>query len=133
MVFVEQGRLECEAWYRCRRTTVTRWLTERGKARLIKARADFVKHQRKIRKGQPKPAANTPPIPPSKADPQMLELAIAYLQRRENGGWAVVTHGCGYIVGTRYRSADELLAMAERKGFDRRRAAEQIRAFAESV
>src|SRR5690242_19228672 len=46
VIFVEQGRLGCEAWYRARRDTVTRWLEERGKVKLIRKRADFVAHQR---------------------------------------------------------------------------------------
>jgi hypothetical protein len=46
VIFVEQGRVGCEAWYRARRDTVTRWMVEQGKERLIKARAAFVAHQR---------------------------------------------------------------------------------------
>jgi hypothetical protein len=46
VIFVEKGRDGCESWYRARRDTVTRWLSECGKDRLIKARANFVSHQR---------------------------------------------------------------------------------------
>jgi hypothetical protein len=46
IIFVEQGRDGCEGWYRARKTTVTRWLEERGKVRLIRLRAEYVAHQR---------------------------------------------------------------------------------------
>lgn len=45
-IFVERGRLECEEEFNARRTTVTRWLAERGTTRLIAERAAFVKSNR---------------------------------------------------------------------------------------
>ncbi len=133
VVFIEQGRLECEAWFRARRTTVTRWLEECGKARLLKLRAAFVKHQRQLAKGstKAKAAAEQAKADRRKIDPKLVELAIIHLQRRENGGWVIVPNCTAYIVGTRRRSAAEVIELAERKGFNRRRAVEQIRAFAE--
>jgi hypothetical protein len=50
VILVEQGRLECERWYRARRTTVSWWLEQRGKDRLLAARAAFVKHVRALAK-----------------------------------------------------------------------------------
>lgn len=132
VVFIEQGRLECEAWFRARRTTVTRWLEECGKANLLARRAAFVRHQRLMAKGatKAKPAEQIR-ADRRKLDPRLVELAIVHLQRRENGGWVIVPNCIGFIVGTRRRSAIEVMELAERKGFNRRRAIEQIKAFAE--
>jgi hypothetical protein len=46
VIFVEKGREACEAWYRARKTTVTRWLIESGKVDLIDKRAAYVKSMR---------------------------------------------------------------------------------------
>jgi hypothetical protein len=134
VIFVELGRLECEAHFRARRTTVTRWLEESGKAKLIRKRAEFVRHQRMVaragKNGRAKPA-DQGKADQRKVDLQLVALAIVYLQRRENGGWVIVPNCTGYITGTRRRSAAEVVELAERKGFNRQRALEQIRAFAE--
>lgn len=58
VIFVEIGRLDCEHWYRARRTTIDRWLAERGKDRLIKARAEYVRFLR----SQGKKPRGTPSI-----------------------------------------------------------------------
>lgn len=134
VVFVEQGRLECEAYFRARRTTVTRWLEECGKRRLLDQRAAFVKHQRNTRKAKAKPVVPGALRDRRKVDPRLLGLAIHHLQARQNGGWAIVPCKCGdYIVGTVRRSPADVVAMAERKGFNRRRALEQIKAFGEPI
>ena len=135
VVFVEQGRLECEAWYRARRTTITRWLEERGKARLIKARAAFVKHQRSIRRGDiGKPNGIAQAKDRRKADAKLVEIASRFLQSRPGGGWVVYQCECGnWMVGTHRRSPADVIDMAERKGWDKRRALEQIRAFDEPI
>lgn len=130
IIFVEQGRLECESWYRARRTTVTRWLEESGKARLIRKRAAFVKHQRQL-KSERQATKAAQPVDRRKIDPQLVDLAIGHLQRREHGGWVIVGVPGAFIVGTRRRSCAEVVELAERKGFNRRRAIEQIKAFAE--
>lgn len=54
VIFVEHGRLECESWYRARRTTVTRWLEERGRERLLSLRASYWRYVRRRRR-QPQP------------------------------------------------------------------------------
>lgn len=69
-----------------------------------------------------------------KVDPRLVERAIAFLQSVRNGGWVISPCGCGnFIVGIKRRSPSEVVEMAVRKGFDRRRALEQIKAFAEQV
>jgi hypothetical protein len=134
VVFVEQGRLECEAWFRARRTTITRWLEESGKARLLKKRAQFVKHQRGIRKGGSKAQPDAKPKDRRRPDPKLVEIASRFLQSRPGGGWVVYLCTCGnWMVGTHRRSPAEVIEMAERKGFDKRRAIEQIRVFDEPI
>jgi hypothetical protein len=135
VVFVEQGRLECEAWYRARRTTITRWLEERGKARLIKARAAFVKHQRSVKRvGNGKANGAAHAADRRKVDPKLVEIASRFLQSPKGGGWVVYLCDCGqWMVGTHRRSPAEVVEIAERKGFDKHRALEQIRAFDEPI
>lgn len=129
VVFVEQGRLECEAWYRARRTTVTRWLEESGKERLIEKRAAFVKHLRLQRK-VPKPSLRSRPV----ADRRKVSFSLArhaanFLRCIRNGGWVVAPTPDGdWWVGTRRRSAAELVDMAVQRGFDRKAANLQIAA-----
>ncbi len=133
VVFVEQGRLECETWYRTGRLTVNRWLTEKGKVKLLKLRAAYVKHQRQIRKA----AAAAHTAKPEqrdrrKADPKLTTLAARFLQSPKGGNWAIYFLPCGWaVVGTGRRSPADVIDMAIRKGFDKRRAVEQIKAFAE--
>lgn len=134
IIFVEMGRFECEAHYRARRTTITRWLEERGKARLLKRRALFVKYQSDLKrrtKSKPNGAAIAPKDR-RRPDPKLVEIAGRFLQSPNGGGWVAYACDCGnWIVGTRRISPAEVIDMAERKGFNKRRALEQIRAFAE--
>lgn len=54
ITFVKIGRHDCEAWYRARRTTVTRWIAECGNPALLAERAAFIRFKRsraKARKG----------------------------------------------------------------------------------
>jgi hypothetical protein len=86
VIFVEQGRLECEAWYRASRLTVNRWLLERGKSRLIKLRADFLRHQRDA--GRPvvhDPDVDLPPI--DEALHAIAKQAAHFLRVSRYGGW----------------------------------------------
>lgn len=135
VVFVEQGRLECEAWYRARRTTITRWLEERGKARLIKARAAFVKHQRSIKRvGNGKANGEVHAADRRKVDPKLVEIASRFLQSPRGGGWVVYLCDYGqWMLGTKRRSPADLVDLAVRKGFDKHRALEQIKAFDEPI
>jgi hypothetical protein len=142
VVFVEQGRLECEAWYRVRRTTVTRWLEEAGKARLIAKRAAYVKHRRDNGTWLTRASSLvehrdvTRPTAPRDAVkdrrrvlPGVARRAAHYLRCVRNGGWIISPAGDGnWRVGTRVRSAAEMVDLAERKGFDRRAANLQARA-----
>ncbi len=141
VVFVEQGRLECEAWYRVRRTTVTRWLEESGKDRLIAKRAAYVKHRRDngtwltrasslvehrdVSRPAPARAAVTDR---RRVSPGVARRAAHYLRCVRNGGWIISLAGDGnWRVGTRLRSAAELVDLAVAKGFDRRAANLQAR------
>lgn len=134
IVFVEQGRLECEAWYRARRTTITRWLEECGKARLLKRRAEFVRHQREMKRGRANGYAAPAPKDRRKIDPKLCRMAARHLQHAKHGGWVVYASDDGsFIVGTMRQSPAELVAFAEKRGFDRRRAQRQIDAFDEPI
>lgn len=135
VIFVEQGRLACESWYRCRRTTVDRWLEERGKARLIEQRAAFVASKRKagewltrasslVERREVKPTS----VPARVIDrrrvaPHLARAAARHLRIIRHGGWIVSPVGDGtWRLGTRHVSAAELVDFAERKGFDRKTA-----------
>lgn len=129
VIFVEQGRLACETWYHARRTTVTRWLEESGKQRLIEKRAAYVRSMRRQgkwitratnmveRRKAPKPSQHR--IKDSrKIDPELATAAANYLRCVRNGGWRITDQGNGYwIVGIRERTSAELLELAIRKGF----------------
>lgn len=123
VVFVEQGRLACESWYGASRITVNRWLMQRGKKRLIDDRANFVKHQRNMAKGQM-------PLHADDAQPTIDVLlpvarqAAQHLRVSRYGGWVVTQReGGGWCVGTVRKTSEELIVMAERQGFNRQAAA----------
>lgn len=131
VIFVEIGRQGCEAWYRAHKRTVTRWLIERGKAKLIKARAAFVKHQRSQGKWLTRStcmvqhratglATHAQPV----RDRRMVSGILArhaaqHLRIIRHGGFIVsqATNG-DWRVGTRSLSAAQLVDLASSKGFD---------------
>jgi hypothetical protein len=119
VIFVEIGRLDCESWYRARRTTINRWLEERGKLRLLKLRADFVRHQRLMAR-QPKPRMPIQVATDSRhVLPEVAQMAAGFLRVIRNGGWMVsVTPQGDWFVGSIRRSAAEMVSIAEAKGFD---------------
>jgi hypothetical protein len=131
VVFIEQGRLECETWYRARRTTINRWLEESGKTQLIERRAAFVKHLRAQRR-EPKPITRQEArsrLADRRIHPGVVRRAAHFMRSIRNGGWVVAPMPNGdWLVGTRRRSPAELLDMAVRRGFDRRAANLQVRA-----
>lgn len=135
VIFVEKGRLECEAHYRARRTTVTRWLKERGKKRLLKRRAEFVAFQRSIKRGEALPANEVRVRKDRrKTDPKLVVIAARFLQSPRGGGWVSYKIDDGeWMIGTMRRTPSEVIDIAIKKGFDRRRALEQIRAFDEPI
>lgn len=119
VVFVEQGRLDCEHWYRARRTTVTRWIHESGGRALIERRAAFVRHLRE--QGKAGKAAPAPERVKQGRDVAigLVRAAAHFLRSVRNGGWAIVPLDNGeWIVGTHRRSPGELVDMAARRGFD---------------
>lgn len=145
IAFVELGRVACEAHYRAGRATVTRWLTEAGKRRLLEQRKKFLKAQRaneadqrrKARAyhdGDRMPPARSGPPPRADVDDEILHLASRWLQTRKAGGWVVYEMADGWwMVGTVRRSPAELLAKATEKGFDIERAKRQIEAFPDNL
>ncbi len=129
VIFVEIGRLDCENWYRASRITVNRWLAERGKARLIKLRAEFVEHLRRQARMPKAAPANPRCIDRRRVDPALAQMAANHLRSSRNGGWMVSANENGdWWVGTVRRSPAELLSIAERKGFDTAKANLQIKA-----
>lgn len=135
VIFVEQGRVDCEHWYRARRTTINRWLEECGKDRLIARRAKFVAHERKARRRKSEAArararaghspsqANSVRIdlPPADALPmELLRRAADHLRCVRNGGWTImqVPGAHLWLVGRVLRTSAELVAKAQSKGFN---------------
>lgn len=127
LTFVRIGRLECEEHYGAGDNTITRWLTERGKDRLKSERAEFVRDQRAA-----KAAARKQKLTRSDMQrileqvypqPRTISFTLAtgaahFLRAVRNGGWIVTRAGDGlWWVGARKRTAAELVALAEAKGF----------------
>ena len=130
-VFVNLGRFDCEEHYRARRDTITRWLTERGKDRLIKARAAYVAEQRGRGEWLTRATnmiahrkVNIVSIRRSIRDkrpvhPDIARHAAQHLRIMRNGGMIVSPAGDGeWWVGTKRLSAAEMLDLARNRGFD---------------
>lgn len=129
--FVELGRFDCEEHYRARRDTITRWLLESGKSRLIKARAAFVAQQRA--KGEwltrstrliEHHEVKRPSIREAIRDRRKVNVIVArhaaqFLRIRRYGGMIVSPAGDGeWWVGSRRLSAAQMLDEARSRGFD---------------
>lgn len=119
VVFVEHGRLACEAWFNASRITVNRWMRQCGGKRLRELRAAFVKHGRNMAHpidGKPQPGVQ-------QADPLLpiARMAADFIRQSRYGGWPVskIQDGDGWRVGTVIRSSEELIVMAVKQGFDR--------------
>lgn len=132
VMFVEQGRLGCESWYRASRLTVNRWMSERGGKRLIEARAAYVAHQRKngewitrstklIEHHEVRQAARRLPIRDRrKVHPSLARHAAQHLRIARNGSFIVSPAGNGeWWLGSRRVSAAQMVDFACSKGFDR--------------
>ncbi|MGJ0508912.1 MAG: hypothetical protein ACR652_17650 [Methylocystis sp.] len=132
VIFIEQGRDQCESWYRASKRTVNRWLDERGKERLIAARADYVKHQRgngrwitrstrmvEHREIRALSVRAAPIRDRRKVSFTVARHAAQYLRIRRNGGWIVSPAGKDeWWLGTRRVSAAQMVDLAKSKGFD---------------
>jgi hypothetical protein len=133
VMFVEQGRLGCESWYRASRQTVNRWMQERGAKKLITARAAYVAHQRANgqwmtrstrlvdNRSAKRPAIRVQVIRDRrKINPNLARHAAQYLRVIRNGGFIISPAPEGnWRVGTRLLSAAQMLDFACSKGFDR--------------
>lgn len=131
VIFIEQGRDSCEPWYRASKKTVSRWLEERGKARLIAARKDYVSHQRSKgewitrqtrmvthQEARARPAA-APIRDRRKVSFIVARHAAQHLRVVRNGGFIVSPTGEGdWWIGSRRLSAAQMLDLAQSKGFD---------------
>jgi len=133
VIFIEVGRLGCEAWYRARRSTINRWLIERGKERLIKLRSDYVRHQRSQGNWLTRsscmvehriigPASRSSPVRDRReVSPNLARHAAQHLRVIRNGGFIVSPTPQGdWWVGSKRLSAAQMVELACRKGFDRR-------------
>jgi hypothetical protein len=120
VIFVERGRLECEVWYRASRWTVSRWMIERGKTRLVAERAAFIRHLRDERRAkQPKRAVAVETGPIDEALQAIARKAASFLRISRYGGWMITASPDGsWLVGTVRKTSDQIIAMAERQGFD---------------
>lgn len=118
IIFVEKGRLACEEHYGASRLTVNRWLIQRGKSRLINKRADFVRFQRDQQHPAP-PERVREDLPFDEVMFALAREAANFLRINRYGGWTITaTADHHWLVGTVRKTSDELLAMAERQGFD---------------
>jgi hypothetical protein len=141
VIFVEQGRLGCESWYRTRRTTINRWLDESGKDRLIAARSTYVKalrsrgewitrQTRMVTHQEVRPKRSSSPV----VDRRRVSFTLArhaaqHLRVIRNGGFIVSPTGQGdWWVGSRRYSAAQMVELAERKGFNVKEASVQAAA-----
>jgi hypothetical protein len=120
--FVKLGRLQCEEHYRARRSTITRWLEECGKREMIELRKAFVREKRREgmrRREMQKILLAAYGDPDEKVSPIVASQAQRYLQRVRNGGWIVTRAGDGlWWVGSRRRTAAELVELAKAAGFE---------------
>lgn len=130
-MFVNLGRFDCEEHYRARRDTITRWLVERGKDRLIRARAALVADLRAKGEWMTRQTnlighhkINVVSIRMSIRDEREVSDAVArhaarHLQIMRNGGMIVIPTGNGdWWVGSKRLSAAQLLDLARGRGFD---------------
>ena len=129
--FILIGRFDCQEHYRARRETITAWLEQIGKARLIAARKEHVAAERRAGRWmtrqtrlvdkRPRPAE--PVEPPEPADPELDAIArraAHFLRTSLYGGWRVSrAPDGGWFVGTVRRTSERLIEMAERQGFVR--------------
>lgn len=133
-VFVEIGRFDCEERYHARRDTITNWMVQLGKQRLIDARKAYVANQRARglwptrstslveKRVSPREMgeilAEAYPAEPD-IDPTLTRLAAQHLRIIRNGGFKISpTMSGGWIVGLRRMTATELLEIAVSRGFD---------------
>jgi hypothetical protein len=119
--FVELGRLECQEHYEAGRNTITRWLEESGKDELILRRKLHVREKRRagITRAEVRQILNVAfPVPTKRVSPILASQAARFLQKNRNGGW-IVTRAPGgmWWVGSRKRTAAELVDLAKAKGF----------------
>jgi hypothetical protein len=115
--FVALGREQCAEHYRCRKAVISDWLDLAGKAKLIEARAEYVRRQRE-RLPQPRSIAaqihDQRHVPPA-----LARHAAQFLRCVRNGGWIVSLASNGdWWVGMRRRSPADLVDFAVAKGFD---------------
>lgn len=131
VIFVEQGRDGCEGWYRASRRTVNRWLAERGKERLIRARADYVSHQRANGNWLTRSSrlvehrqVRVPRRSSTVRDRRRVSFTLArnaaqHLRIIRNGGFIVSPAGDGnWWLGSRRVSASQLVDVARERGFN---------------
>lgn len=130
-VFVNLGRFDCEEHYRARRDTITRWLTECGKDRLIKARAAYVADLRAKGEWMTRGTnlvshheVRRSSIRVNIRDRRQVSATVArhaaqHLRIMRHGGMIVSPAGGGeWWVGTKRLSAAQMLDLARGRGFD---------------
>lgn len=121
VVYVKIGRLACEQHYSVGDNTVTRWLDECGKERLIAVRATHVRQLRSwARRSQAAQESRSQAQRDYRfVDPDVAQAAAEYLRINANGGWMVSPTDEGdWRVGIARKSSAQLVDMARRNGFD---------------
>lgn len=126
IIFVDKGRPACEPHYRASRITISRWLHQSGYSRLIRERANFVKYQREQQRAAEE--AHKPVASEADSFLPVAKMAADFLRISRYGRWPVSKREAGgWFVGTSVKTSEELIAMAERQGFDREAAVTEAR------
>jgi hypothetical protein len=130
IIFREKGRVACETEFNASRLTVNLWLIQRGKRRLLDERAAFVRFERDQAAETSSPAASQYILEDGVDDPMFALGARAanFLRISRYGGWTITQASGGWRVGTVFKTSDEVIAMAERQGFDSIEASATLRA-----
>lgn len=120
--YIRIGRLRCQEEYCANRTTVNRWLDEGDKQDLIARRAEHVRDKRRApritRTDMRQVLAEAFPLPDERVSLTEAAQAARFLQQRRNGGWVIFrAQGNMWWMGTRKRTAAEVIHLARSKGF----------------
>lgn len=127
--FVRIGRQACEEHYGVGRLQVSKWLDECGKDQLTTIRREYVKRKEAERHaarrlsrsdiGKILGEAFREPIRGRRISITLARHAAQHLRIRRNGGWIVSPCPNGdWRVGTKRVSAEQLVDMARKAGFD---------------
>lgn len=119
LVFVQIGRLACEEHFRASADTITRWLEEQGKDKLIADRKAFVHWRRRLSRREGIRYPHRKRGRPLRVPQPLLMEAVRYLKSKRPEGTVIAPAGEGqWRIGTALFEPVELVAFAASLGFD---------------